>query len=148
MRSFMLGALILAALAATACAADDSVADDDETSPPDTSLEVAMTDLAFSAPEITARAGERLRITFRNDGAVVHDFTIQEMPHVQMSTMGGTTAGEHGDHMNDGRAVHLAVDPRAEAVLDLRAEDAGTYEFFCSVPGHREAGMAGILRIQ
>lgn len=149
MRSFVLTALILTTLAVTACAADDSSSNgDDAATRPDTSLEVTMSDLAFSTPEIAMRAGELLRVTFRNDGAVVHDFTIERMPRVQMWTMGGTTAGEHGGHMNEERAVHIAVDPDAEAVLDLRAEDAGTYEFYCSEPGHREAGMAGVLRVQ
>ncbi|HXF71257.1 MAG TPA: multicopper oxidase domain-containing protein [Actinomycetota bacterium] len=64
--------------------------------------------------------GPEVRIALVNDDPMPHDFTIDEL------------------------GVKVAVDPGATAAVRFRA-DPGTYTFYCSIPGHREAGMEGTL---
>ncbi len=80
-------------------------------------------DLWFEPERIEASTGAALNITVRNDGAVFHDFTIDELDLMIDVEAGDTvTAG----------------------LLDL---EPGSYDFYCSVPGHARAGMTGTLVI-
>jgi len=58
-----------------------------------------------------------------NEGSLPHDITIPEL------------------------GFSLPAAPGATASAALSAARTGTYEFFCSVPGHREAGMTGLLGV-
>jgi uncharacterized cupredoxin-like copper-binding protein len=41
--------------------------------------------------------------------------------------------------------LHVAAGPGQSATLDFTPSKPGTYEFWCTVPGHKEAGMRGTL---
>jgi nitrite reductase (NO-forming) len=83
-----------------------------------------MVDLAFDPTELTIPAGTDVTITLVNNGALEHNFVIDALG-VQSDTVsaGGTTT------------------------VTINAE-AGDYEFYCGVPGHKEAGMVGTLHLQ
>ncbi len=40
---------------------------------------------------------------------------------------------------------HIALPPGGEFTLEFAADKAGSFPFVCSVPGHEEAGMTGML---
>ena len=109
---------------------------------PDQTVNVTMTDLAFEPTEIRVGASTDVRLSIRNQGALSHDFTIVEMPHGTVEMTGDASSDDHA-HGSDERAVHVVVAPGTEATVDLETTEAGTFEFFCSVDGHREAGMSG-----
>lgn len=100
--------------------------DDEEDSPvADGAREVEMTatDFAFDPDEITAEAGEDLAIVLTSED-LLHDFTIDELD------------------------AHVVADRGETAEGGVTADEPGTYEFYCSVPGHREAGMEGTLIVE
>ena len=78
-------------------------------------------DISFSTREIDAKPGS-LAITLDNKGALQHTFTIDKK--VDISVSGGKQKTESA------------------------AFTAGTYTFYCKVPGHRSAGMVGKLVVQ
>ncbi len=80
-------------------------------------------DLWFKPERIEASGGAALNITVRNDGEVFHDFTIDELD--------------------------LMIDVEAGDTVTAGLADVkpGTYDFYCSVPGHAQAGMTGTLVI-
>jgi plastocyanin len=81
--------------------------------------------LAFNTTELSAKAG-KVRIDFKNPSAIPHNVVIEEN--------GKELAG---------------FEPIAEGEESETAElQPGTYTFFCSVPGHREAGMEGTLTVK
>lgn len=84
--------------------------------------EVAVTARSFSfePKEIRARVGEDLTIALTAQD-VGHDFTIDELQ------------------------VHVAAEPGTPARGGLRAASAGRFTYYCTVPGHRGAGMEGTL---
>jgi len=137
-------AMVIAAL--TACQADDRE-DIDPAVSPDQTVEVLMTDIAFAPAEVEVEAGRQIRLLFRNEGVLTHDFTIREMPHGDIRMM-GSAPGDGHMHEAQTNAIHVAVDPGTTATLDLETTQAGTFEFFCSVLGHREAGMAGFFTVR
>ena len=43
--------------------------------------------------------------------------------------------------------VHFALTEPGSGVVHLRVFEPGEYVFYCSVPGHQEAGMEGTLTV-
>jgi plastocyanin len=82
--------------------------------------------LAFDQKDVTAKAGN-VTIDFDNKQALQHDVKVEDSSGKEL---GGT------DLVSSGTAT---------ATVDLTP---GTYTFFCSVPGHREAGMEGTLTVK
>ena len=81
------------------------------------------TSFSFSPSEITMRSGEEVTIMMHSSGAF-HDLTVQGKGHVVGAGAGKTAKG------------------------GLRIDKPGTYKFWCTVPGHRSAGMEGTIVVQ
>jgi plastocyanin len=82
--------------------------------------------LAFEEKEASAKAGEDT-IDLTNQSSTPHNVTIEDSS--------GKVIGE----------TETLAEGSASTVVDLKP---GTYTFFCSVPGHREAGMEGKLVVK
>lgn len=82
--------------------------------------------LAFTTTEATAKAG-KVTIDFTNPQALPHDVKIESSSGEEI---GGTETVAEGSE---------------SATVNLKP---GTYTFYCSVPGHREAGMEGTLVVK
>ena len=126
------------AAATTEATATEDGEDDGEGA--ETALDVEMRDIAFSATELTAAAGD-VEIALHNAGAIQHDFTIDEI-EAEASVEGDTTEASSGEF-----DVHVVLEGDQSATLKLSGVPAGEYDFYCSVPGHKEAGMTGKLTV-
>jgi plastocyanin len=82
--------------------------------------------LAFTTNEITAKAGKDT-VNFTNSSPVPHDVKIENEAGEEI---GGTEVTQEGT---------------ATAEVELKP---GTYTYFCSIPGHRQAGMEGTLVVK
>jgi uncharacterized cupredoxin-like copper-binding protein len=80
--------------------------------------------LAYQFADAEAPAGQ-LTIRSPNDSSVDHDISVE-----------GNGVDERGEVVKNGGV--------SEVQADLQA---GDYTFYCSVPGHREAGMEGTLTV-
>ncbi len=83
-----------------------------------------------------------------NEGTLEHDFSILEMP---MATMGATAVPMEGHDMTamgEEAQLHMAVTMGTGSAIEFTPTKPGTYEFFCTVAGHKEAGMVGTLVVQ
>jgi nitrite reductase (NO-forming) len=76
-------------------------------------------------PTLTANPGDVVKITLINADAITHDLTIDEfgVKTAQLST----------------------IDDQATVIFKVNEE--GEYVYYCSIPGHRQAGMWGTLRV-
>jgi uncharacterized cupredoxin-like copper-binding protein len=134
--------------------ADDATATEDhdldaeaylEAAPKDSLFLVDMSLLLFTPDTIEVKAGEVVEIAIQNSEATLHDFTIDKVDaDVHISYLGGT--GLHG-HEEQAKAadVHFALTEAGSGVVHLKIHEPGEYVFYCSVPGHQEAGMEGKL---
>lgn len=84
------------------------------------------TNLAFDKSSLTSKPG-KVTIDFTNPSSLEHDVAIE---------------GSEGKEI----AVSQLIGESETSVSANLA--AGTYTFFCTVPGHREAGMEGTLVVK
>ncbi len=165
--TFLLMGAIAFSLAA--CGSDDATIDEDaahvegdehqdngdadgnsylEAAPKDALYLVEMTSFAFTPDVLEVSSGEVLEIAIQNTEPVLHDFTIDEIDaDVHISYLGGTGIHGHADPENEAD-VHFALSEPGSGVVHLKANEPGEYVFYCTVPGHREAGMEGTLIVQ
>jgi len=97
---------------------------------------------------------ETVRLIFQNKGTVLHDFVVADLEAEVIEQQGGSP--HHTPDMDAPIAykqhggppvIHLAVEPSETATITFIPHEVGEYEFYCSVPGHKEAGMSGTLTV-
>ena len=82
-------------------------------------------ELKYTTSSLTAKAGS-VSIDFTNSSPVEHDFTI--------ASASGAVAGATPIFQGGSKTLTVSL-------------KAGTYKFYCTVPGHRAAGMEGTLTV-
>ncbi len=82
--------------------------------------------LKYDKTSLSAKAGS-VTIDFTNMAEVGHNVTVE--------SSSGTNEGATPTFTAGSKTLTLSL-------------KAGTYKFFCSVPGHRQAGMEGTLTVQ
>jgi uncharacterized cupredoxin-like copper-binding protein len=103
---------------------------------------LTMSSLSFSPSEIRVKVGQPVRLTLQNNDTLLHDFS-------SMDAMVKVMHGEGAAHdMDSEMSMHVAAEAGQQATLEFKPTQTGTYEFFCSVAGHKEAGMLGKLIVE
>lgn len=94
-------------------------------------VDVGLFDIYYGANLITIPADTDVKFVLDNEGAATHTFVIN-------------------DHNNKGVKnlnINVSVDPGKTGDVTINAP-AGTYYFWCDIPGHEQAGMWGILKVE
>jgi plastocyanin len=89
-------------------------------------IEAASSGLEYTSKTATAKAG-KVTVDFNNPQPLTHDVAIEDSS--------GKTIGQ----------TELIAEGSSSAVVNLKP---GTYHYYCTVPGHREAGMEGTLTVK
>jgi uncharacterized cupredoxin-like copper-binding protein len=87
-----------------------------------TTLQVQAKEFEFIPSTLAAPADAEVTVELENVGTIEHDFALDEADLV----------------------VLAAAQQSASGSFTL---SAGTYTFYCSIPGHRQAGMEGTLTV-
>jgi uncharacterized cupredoxin-like copper-binding protein/uncharacterized protein (DUF305 family) len=80
-------------------------------------------DIYFEPKALTIPAGTEVTLTLPNEGVTLHNFSI------------------------DALGISVDIGPGETKMVTINAP-AGAYEYYCNVPGHKEAGMVGTLTAQ
>jgi plastocyanin len=83
-------------------------------------------ELAYTTTEASAKAGN-VTVDFKNPQSLTHDVAIEDSS--------GKEVGK----------TELIGEGETSTSVDLKP---GTYTYYCTVPGHREAGMEGTLTVK
>lgn len=134
------GLMVVAAVGLAACGMGGSAAR------PAQQFSVVASEFAFAPAQVTVTSGQPVEITFQNAGAVVHDWSVRAIPLAAGTTVEG--GGGMMDAAHAGLTLHVGGDPGVEKRLTFVPGTPGTYEFFCTVAGHKEAGMVGTLIVK
>jgi plastocyanin len=82
--------------------------------------------LEYNTKSLSAKAG-KVSVDFTNSSSLAHNVTIE--------SSGGEQVGATPTFAGGSKTLSVSLKP-------------GTYKFFCSVPGHRQAGMEGTLTVK
>jgi nitrite reductase (NO-forming) len=77
-------------------------------------------------PDLRVAIGTEVQITLVNGDGMQHDLTVEAF----------------------GVKTSLFMEQGAEETLTFVAGQGGEFEYFCSVPGHKQAGMVGTLMVE
>ena len=80
---------------------------------------------SFSPKTVTVKQGASVKLTFKNIGNNIHTWTIDQL------------------NLDTG-----SIFPGSSKTIEFDAVEAGTYEIYCAVAGHKELGMVGTLKIE
>jgi plastocyanin len=86
-------------------------------------IEVVMVDIAFEVTEFSIPANTDVTVGLVNQGVLEHNFVIDEL-------------GIASPLFNGGESGSVTINA-----------PAGEYQYYCSVIGHKEAGMVGTLTV-
>lgn len=86
-------------------------------------LAMEAADFAFSPNTLTVKAGTRVHINVTNTSPEPHNFSLPVF------------------------GVNVNLPPGTTTPVNFTASRAGTYYFYCSLPGHPQAGMVGRLTV-
>lgn len=84
--------------------------------------EVVLTEYRYEPPSINVKAGQKVKLSLRHGGTVVHDFTV---PDIKFAS---------GD-----------IAPNEKKTVELTFKEPGIYRLLCTVPGHEALGMKGAV---
>ena len=111
---------------------------------PARTIEIAMSEMAYEPSNISVKRGEQIRFVLRNVGREDHEFllatTKENLEHARLMKK-----HPHMEH-DDPNGVQLAPNKTAEILWKFTK--AGTFEFSCLIPDHRDYGMVGHVTVK
>ena len=115
-------------------------------------LSIDAKEFSFTPAQVTVKVGQTVEVDMKNTGVTVHDFSIEKI------ALDGTPiaksddehmSGAMTDHMSgthaDDLIVHVAAEAGQSGMVTFTPTEAGEYEFYCTVAGHKASGMFGKL---
>ena len=88
-------------------------------------IEVSGDEYAYTPSSISVKKGEKVRITFTNNGNLPHNLVIDELALSTKTIVSGKSD-----------------------MIEFTAEGDADLEFYCSIGNHRNLGMQGELKIE
>jgi uncharacterized cupredoxin-like copper-binding protein len=111
---------------------------------PSRTIEVEMSEMAYTPSRIEVKRGEQIRFVIRNAGKEDHEFllatTEENLKHAE-----DMKKHPHMEH-DDPNGVRLA--PKKSAEIVWKFTKAGTFEYSCLIPDHRDYGMIGRVTVK
>lgn len=106
------------------------------------SLGNAANELKFVPDHLEFLAGKRYKLILNNPSSLKHYFTAKDFAD------GIWTQKVEAGKVEIKGAVHeLELKPSAQAEWVFLPIKAGTYQLRCTIPGHTEAGMTGVITV-
>ena len=115
----------------------------------------------FMPPNITVKVGQTVRLILDNRDPVLHDYTVDQPDFLVLRADGAMHENDENEasahdngHETDTAThlslvrLHIAAAGNEHAELIFEATEPGHYVLYCSVPGHRDAGMEGSIIVE
>lgn len=144
-----IAAAVLVAAAVAASAHDDFAAGaPGDRAKPARTVTVTMSDgdgsMKFTPERLDVKTGEQVRFVIVNKGALAHEFRLA----TQKDNDEHAAMMREMPDMKHHEANAITLDPGKSGEILWRFTHAGSFEFACLIPGHREAGMHGTIAVR
>lgn len=108
-----------------------------------TEVELVTPGMEFAQKEIALNKNQPYKIVLKNTDSVEHDIVIKGIPAKAVKT--GTKAHGHGGSKDP---VFAHAEANGTDWVSFTPTRDGAYEFYCTIPGHKDAGMIGTIIVQ
>lgn len=81
-------------------------------------------EMRFGQTELRLQAGQEITLNLENYDLYAHSFDVEELN------------------------LHVEIPANGQVTATFTAPEPGTYEIYCGVPGHKEAGMIATLVVE
>ena len=98
----------------------------------------------YSPDKIEVREGETIQFSIHNKGELDHEFVLA----TANEDLGHAKAMEMNPEMAHQEPNARRVAPQQTATIIWKFTKPGQFEFACLIPGHRDAGMLGLLEVK
>ncbi|MBI5283951.1 MAG: cupredoxin domain-containing protein [Chloroflexi bacterium] len=141
-----LASLILAASAACGGGTQSAEPEGDEAShaggKADVVIDVSLKNLRFTPDAVEVAAGKTVQVNVTNMDGTEHDMLVDGL---RIQKVGEATGGHHAGATADMLVVHVTANDQGS--ITFRTDQKGTYRFYCTLPGHKDAGMVGEMKV-
>lgn len=108
-------------------------------------IEIEVKNMAFSKRAIALKTGVPVRLVLNNKDKVTHDLSVDTIPVDITAQTKNPDNHTHDDEGGKEPDLHIGAEPGEKGWVEFTPTAAGTYTFYCTVDGHRVAGMEGTL---
>lgn len=105
-------------------------------------IEVEMVEFAFRPRSIRLEVGKPVRLVLRNRGLIAHQLEAGYLRQVNMRVLNDAL------HLEAPGLDVARLNPGGSAALEFLPRRKGRFAFACTIEGHREAGMTGVLDVR
>jgi len=103
---------------------------------------VEMVEFAFRPAAIRAKAGQSVTLRFVNRGQIAHQFGADYLRIVPV------VSSDSRMRVEAPGLEALRLQPSESATIQFVPRRRGRFQFACTIEGHREAGMVGVLEVR
>lgn len=101
-------------------------------------IQIDAKDYKYNPVEFKIKNEQQVTINFKNTGAVEHDIQIDglEAEIINMES-----------HRHGAEGIHIHAMPGEQSSITFKALKTGVFEYYCTLPGHKESGMIGSISV-
>jgi uncharacterized cupredoxin-like copper-binding protein len=97
---------------------------------------IETSDLSYSPQKVVVEKNTPITIELKNSDQIEHDIEIKDASFNMVSESTHL-------HENAENVIHLHAKPQTTSEITFSINEVGTYEFYCTISGHKENGMVG-----
>ena len=123
------------------CGGPSTSASGTPVAPANGSLTVRAREWGFELSSIVLRRGEQVTVDFTNQGSILHDLKITGLAAAGVASQGSGLAAGKGE-------LFVAANKGGTGTLVFTPTESGQFDFYCTIPRHRDLGMKGKLIVE
>jgi uncharacterized cupredoxin-like copper-binding protein len=105
---------------------------------------VGIKNYRYLSSNVILKRDQKVLLTLINEDSVEHDIEISPFSFEQIDVQKNM---DHYNHAKKTSVFHLHVEPKGKNSLSFIPKKSGIYTYYCTIPGHKESGMIGKIKV-